>query len=107
MLISREIQTSCVLRMSLPQPSVREHAVDSEMAGVVAHVVDATVAEVRQHIGVVQPSHGDFADTHFQECAERGIYPLFSLFRAEARRSRKVPAFHDPTTNEDLRMPLS
>jgi hypothetical protein len=81
--VSREIELGVI---AVIQPVVGKHVVDAEVAGVVRHVVDARMGEVTQQVGVVQPGHGDFGNTHFQKGAEGGEDPLLALFHAKARR---------------------
>ena len=69
-LVGGEIEPRGVVAV-VGQAIVGEHVVDAEVAGVVGHVVDAGVAEMGQHVGVVQARHRDFADAHLQERAER------------------------------------
>ena len=83
-LVRGEIQPRRVLAVHRRDAAIGEHAVDAEMAGVVGHVVDAAVAEVGQDVREVQARHGDLADAHLEEGAERRVDALFALGVAEA-----------------------
>src|ERR1700677_219058 len=87
--------------------AVGKHAVDPEVAGVVAHIVDAAMAEMRQHVGKIQTGHGDFADAHFEERTDCAVNALLTRGRPESGRRREVAAFHDAAAYEDFRMRLT
>src|ERR1700679_658712 len=104
MLIGGDVHACRVFGVSGFHAAVGEHAVDAEVAGVVRHVVDAAVAEMREDVGEVQPRHRDFADAHLEEGAERGEYSLPSLRRSKAGGRGKIATFHDAAAYENLRM---
>src|ERR1700721_3839106 len=104
MLIGGEVQAGRVLGVSRFPAAVGEHAVDAEVAGVVRHVVDAAVAEMREDVGEVQPRHRDFADAHLKEGAERCENSLPSLGCAKAGGRGKIASLHDAAAYEDFRM---
>src|ERR1700676_4756568 len=76
MLIDREIKPGQIVRVAGLDASVGNHAVDAEMKGIVGHVIDAAVAEVRQHVREIETRHRDLADAHFEERAEGGVDTL-------------------------------
>src|SRR5262249_16741621 len=102
--VDRKVEPGLVLPVSRRDPSIREHRIDAEVAGVVGHVVDTAVTEVREDVGRVEARHGDLADTHLQERGEGREDALLPRGRAEARGGREVAALHDATPHEDLRM---
>src|SRR5882757_6062062 len=92
--------------MSGLDAAVGEHAVYAEMTGIVRHIVDAAMAEMRQHIREIEARHRDFADAHFQESAECAVNALLALRRAEGGGG-EVAALHDSAANEDFRVALA
>ena len=77
------------------------------MTGVVCHVVDAGMGEVGQHIGTVQPGHGDLGNEHLQKGAEGGEDALAARLHAEPCRRREVGPLHDAATHEDFGVGLA
>ena len=106
-LVGREVQPGRVGAVHRRHAAVGVHAVDAEVTGVVGHVIDAAVAEVRQHVREVQPRHGDLADAHLEKGAERRVDALLARDRAEAGGRRVVAALHDAAADEHLRMFLA
>lgn len=81
---------------------VGEEVVQAEVAGVVGHLVDAAVREVRQHRAAVQTGHGDLRDAHLQERGEGGEHTLALAVAAKAEPGRggEVASLHDTGGDE-------
>jgi hypothetical protein len=89
------------------QPIVGKHIVDAEVAGVIGHVVNARVGEVAQQVGVVQPGHGDFRNTHFQKGGEGGKNALLAFLHAKTRRCGEVAPLLNAAADEHFRVGLA
>ncbi len=89
---------------TIAQTIVGEHVVQTEVASVVRHVVNPRVGEVAEDVGIVQPRHRDFGNTHFEERAEGAENPLFACFHAESSGGGEVTALHDTGGDEDFRI---
>src|SRR5215469_3965643 len=103
-LVGREVEPGHVGAVHRQHAAVGIHAVDTEVTGVVGHVVDAAVAEVRQHVREVQPRHRYLADAHLEKGAEGCVYALLAGDRTEAGGGGIVAALHYFDADEDLRM---
>ena len=89
---------------TIAQTIVGEHIVQTEVASVVRHIVNPRVGEVAEDVGIVQPRHRDFGNTHFQERAEGAKNPLFACFHPEPSSSGEVTTLHDARGDEDVRI---
>mmetsp|Transcript_21242 Transcript_21242/g.56766 ORF Transcript_21242/g.56766 Transcript_21242/m.56766 type:complete len:368 (+) Transcript_21242:166-1269(+) len=81
------------------EPAVGEEVVLPEVAHVVAHVVDAAVREVKQHVAPIQPRHRDLRNDHLLERRKRAEDPLTlgaGRVEAEACARGEVSALHHP-----------
>ena len=102
--ISREVQAG--RQVLVKEAIIGKEIVEAEMARIIRHVVGATVAEMTQYITKIETGHSDFTDAHFQKGGKRTKNTLPPLLHAKPGSRTEIPAFHDATPDEHLRVCL-
>lgn len=83
------------VRRSVHETVVEHHSADTEVAGVVGHLVDTGMTEVAEQVAVVESCHGKLGKGHLQESREGGEDTSLVGIETEASGGGQVSAFLD------------